>query len=109
MFGVDGFEGGCVGRIALARAICGGLPLLTKRRRAQHAVSHLAGARENGGAAGEMCRVRDGDSRRGSGLRRVRGACRRAAICSGGRAVRFPHRGSVLVSEVFHHSSAAWL
>src|SRR5215467_2843253 len=36
-----------------------------------------------GGAAGEMCRVRDEDSRRGSGLRRVRGACRRAALTTG--------------------------
>src|SRR5262249_53597079 len=66
----------------------------------QHAVSHLSGARENGGAAGEMCGVRDADSRRGSGLRRVRGACRRAAVTSGGRAFRFPRRGSVRASEV---------
>jgi len=61
------------------------------------------------GAAGEMCRVRDRDWRRGSGLRRVRGACRRAAITSGGPGWRFPRRGSVRVSEVFNHSSAAWL
>jgi len=33
----------------LARVIRGGLPLLTKRRRSQHAVSHVSGARENGG------------------------------------------------------------
>lgn len=52
------------------------------------------------GAAGEMCRVRDADSRRGSGLRRVRGACRRAVVTRGGRAGRFPRRGSVRVSEV---------
>ena len=35
-------------------------------------------------AAGEMCRVRGGDWRRGSGLRRVRGSCRGAAVCGGG-------------------------
>jgi hypothetical protein len=62
-----------------------------------------------GGAADEMCRVRDADSRRDSGLRRVRGACRRAGISSGGRAGRLARRGSVWVGEVFHHSSAAWL
>ena len=49
------------GRSALARAICARLPLLTKRRRPHHALSHLAGSRENGGAADEMCRVRDED------------------------------------------------
>ena len=39
----------------------------------------------------------------------VCGACRRAAISSGGRAGRFPRGGSVRVSEVFNHSPAAWL
>src|SRR5690242_10424971 len=49
MFGGRRLRGWLRGRSALARAICGRLLLLTKRRRPQHAVSHLSGARENGG------------------------------------------------------------
>jgi hypothetical protein len=56
-----------------------------------------------------MCRVRDGDWQRGSGLCGVRGACRQAAVTSGGRAGRFARRGSIWVHEIFYHSSAAWL
>jgi hypothetical protein len=61
------------------------------------------------GAGGEMCRVRDGYWQRGSGLRRVRGVCRRAAVTGGRRAGRFPRRGSTRIHEIFYHSSAAWL